>query len=122
MTSKKSSRRGSSRRSRASRRHGNSTLNADERAQKRKGLCVWQTGYGLPHVTYCKRKATHGMHCKEHWEDSLVQQFAGRYAVFVGGKGGKVVNTVLLNDHILDEKGKERRADDITRGHLARRL
>lgn len=93
-----------------------------EKSQMRKGLCIWQTGYGLPHTTYCKRKATHGPHCKEHWRDLLIQKYGGRYAVFVGGKDGKVVRALFLSDHVLDGAGATRLASGIRMGGSARTL
>jgi hypothetical protein len=41
-----------------------------ERAQVKKGLCVWQTEYGMPGESYCQEKPARGhFYCAEHIQD-----------------------------------------------------
>jgi hypothetical protein len=98
-------------------------MNDEEKALAREGKCVWQTGYGLPHTTYCGKKATHGHYCKEHWKDSLQEKY-GRspVVVFIGGRFGKVVRTMGVHDAVLDSKGIMVDATDIRFGKEARDL
>ena len=45
-------------------------VDADEKAQAKKGLCIWQTEYGMSRAAkYCSEKATDGYLCAEHAQD-----------------------------------------------------
>jgi hypothetical protein len=50
--------------------HEGTRWNEDECEQFAYGLCIYQTGHGLPWTTYCKKKAGKaGWYCSEHAQD-----------------------------------------------------
>jgi len=90
----------------ASRNRTERWMDDKQKALARSGQCVWQTGYGLPHTTYCGKNATHGPFCKEHWLDDLEARYSrASMVVFVGGKLGKVVRAKVMSDPVIDAKG-----------------
>jgi hypothetical protein len=50
----------------------------DEKKQAKHGLCIWQTGYGLPWMTYCPKKSVVGHLCREHAEGLEAQSVSKR--------------------------------------------